>query len=130
MSNVFLILNLPSKGLAAGTPVVAFHNPCLLAFFKRNVLIDWQRRVESAADDVLAQVDRLEFQKLRSTLDLLIPDDTSPDDSPGFEGETVFAEHQLQVSHKMNVRIIRNKIPMMLRMLREVLEDPEYREKE
>jgi len=130
MSNAFLTLNLPTEGLAAGTPVVAFHNPCLLAFFKRNVLIDWQRRVESASDGILAQVGRLEFDKLRLTLDLLIPDDTSPDDSPGFEEKTVFAEHQFQVSYKMNVRIIRNKIPMMLRMLREVLEDPEYREKE
>ena len=86
MSNAFLTLNLPAKGLAAGTPVVASHNPRLLLFFKRMVLIDWQRRVESASDDVLAQIDRLEFDKLRLTLDLLIPDDTSPDDSPGFEG--------------------------------------------
>ena len=125
MSNAFLTLNLPAKGLAAGTPVVAFHNPRLLLFFQRTVLIDWQRRVESASDDVLAQINRLEFDKLRLTLDLLIHDKTSPEDTSGFEGETVFAEHQLQVSHKMNVRIIRNTIPMMLR---EVLEDPEYRE--
>ncbi len=46
------------------------------------------------------------------------------------KGETVSAEHQLQVSYKMNARIIRNKIPRMLRMLREILEDPEYREEE
>ncbi len=39
-------------------------------------------------------------------------------------------EHQLQVSYKMNARIIRNKTPMILRMLREILEDPEYREEE
>ena len=86
MSNAFLTLNLPAKGLAAGTPVVASHNPSLLAFLKQTVLLDWQRRVESASDDVLAQVDRLEFDKLRLTLDLLIPDDISPDDSPRFEG--------------------------------------------
>lgn len=86
MSNSFLTLNLPAKGLAAGTPVVASRNPRLLLFFKRTVLLDWQSRVESTADDLLAQVDRLEFDKLRLTLDLLIPDDTSPDDSLGFEG--------------------------------------------
>lgn len=86
MSNVFLTLNLPAKGLGAGTPVVASHNPRLLTFFKRTVLLDWQRRVESATDDVLAQIDRLEFEKLRLTLDLLIPDDTLPEDSQGFEG--------------------------------------------
>ena len=56
MAKVFLTLNLPAKGLAAGTPVVASHNPRLLSLFKRIVLSDWQRRFESASDDVMAEL--------------------------------------------------------------------------
>jgi len=76
MARPFLTLNLPDRGLAAGTPVVASYNPRLLHTFKRLVLEEWQQRIESDADPVLAEVDRLEFDKLRATLDLLIPRDS------------------------------------------------------
>ena len=76
MARPFLTLNLPDRGLAAGTPVVASYNPRLLAIFKRLVLDEWQRRIDSDADGVLAAVDRFEFEKLKATLDLLIPDDS------------------------------------------------------
>ena len=72
-AKVFLTLNLPNRGLAAGTPVVASYNCQLLRLFKRFVLEDWERRIENASDDTLAQVDQLELEKLRATLDLLIP---------------------------------------------------------
>lgn len=74
MARPFLTLNLPNRGLAAGTPVVASFNPQLMRLFKRFVLQDWERRIQSAGDEVLAEVDRLEFEKLKATLDLLIPD--------------------------------------------------------
>jgi len=80
MARPFLTLNLPDRGLAAGTPVVASHNPRLLHTFKRLVLEEWQRRIESDADPVLAEVDRLEFNKLQATLDLLIPDESEGND--------------------------------------------------
>ena len=72
-ARVFLTLNLPDRGLAAGTPVVASYNPSLLRLFKRHVLKDWERRIQSAANEVSAEVDRLEYEKLKATFDLLIP---------------------------------------------------------
>jgi len=74
MAKPFLTLNLPAKGLSAGTPVVASYNPQLMRLFKQHVLRDWEQRIENASDDTLAQVDQLEFEKLRATLDLLIPE--------------------------------------------------------
>ena len=73
-TRVFLTLNVPNRGLAAGTPVVASYNSQLLRLFKQHVLQDWQHRIENARDDTLAQVDKLEFEKLKATLDLLIPE--------------------------------------------------------
>jgi len=73
MARVFLTLNLPARGLAAGTPVVASYNSQLLRLFKRFILEDWERRIESAANEVSAEVDRLEYEKLKATFDLLIP---------------------------------------------------------
>ena len=73
-ARVFLTLNLPERGLAAGIPVVASYNPRLLLLFKQIVLEEWSARVKSATTDFLAQVDRLELEKLRATLDLLVPE--------------------------------------------------------
>lgn len=80
MAKPFLTLNLPDRGLAAGTPVVASQNPRLLQIFKRLVLDEWQRRIDSEADGLLVAVDRLEFEKLKATLDLLIPEDLERSD--------------------------------------------------
>ena len=73
MARVFLTLNLPARGLAAGTPVVASYNSQLLRLFKRFILEDWERRIESAANEVSAEVDRLEYEKLKATFDPSIP---------------------------------------------------------
>lgn len=78
MIRPFLTLNIPGRGLAAGTPVVATENPILLRLFKRLVLSEWEQRTSSAVDETLAEVDRLELQKLRATLDLLVPDRIDP----------------------------------------------------
>ena len=75
-ARVFLTLNLPEYGLASGIPVVASFNPRLLRLFKQTVLEEWASRVRNAPSDVLAQVQRLEFEKLKATLDLLVPDNT------------------------------------------------------
>ena len=79
-TKVFLTLNLPDKGLASGIPVVASFEPRLLRLFKQTVLEEWDRRATNAEDAVLAQVDRLEFRKLKDTLDLLIPEGEGEDD--------------------------------------------------
>jgi len=70
----FLTLNLPERGLASGVPVVASYNPRLLRLFKAIVLQEWEDRARAAGDEVLAAVDRIALDKLRATLDLLIPD--------------------------------------------------------
>jgi len=67
---LFISLNLPSKGLAAGTTVIASFNREAMLAFKAGVLREWQRRVEAA----LAEVNQLEYEKLKATLDLPIPD--------------------------------------------------------
>ena len=83
MKRLFLTLNLPDKGLAAGIPVVASSNPSLLHLFKQFVVDDWQNRIRNNSDETLRQIDTLEFEKLKATLDLLIPDrDIYDGDSP------------------------------------------------
>ncbi len=74
MRRLFLTLNLPDKGLAAGIPVVASSNPSLLRLFKQFVVEDWEKRISSTSDETLRQIDTLELEKLQATLDLLIPD--------------------------------------------------------
>ncbi len=83
MAKPFLTLNLPKKGLAAGIPVVASFNPQLLCAFRRIVLKEWELRIENSTDDILCQIDKLEYEKLRAVLDILIPNDTSEDTHEG-----------------------------------------------
>lgn len=83
MAKPFLTLNIPAKGLAAGTPVVACQNPGLLRLFKEMVLREWQRRIQNNEDEVLAQIDSLEYEKLEATLDLLIPDGEVDEEKAG-----------------------------------------------
>lgn len=73
-AKAFLTLNLPERGLASGMPVVASYNPRLLRLFKQIVLKEWADRVKSATNRFLEEVDRLEFEKLKATLDLLVPE--------------------------------------------------------
>ncbi|MBM3132320.1 MAG: hypothetical protein FJZ95_04720 [Chloroflexi bacterium] len=79
MQKLFLTLNLPDKGLAAGIPVVASSNPLLLHLFKKFVLEDWEQRIGSGSNEILRRIDEMELKKLRDTLDLLIPDEGVPD---------------------------------------------------
>ena len=70
----FITLNLPQRGLAAGTPIIASHDRRIMSYFKIIVIENWGRRAEEASDQLLATVNDLEYQKLKATLDLLIPD--------------------------------------------------------
>lgn len=79
MSKLFLTLNLPDKGLAAGIPVVASSNRLLLRLFKKFVIEDWEKRIANSCDEVLRQIDEMELNKLRATLDLLIPNNDARD---------------------------------------------------
>ena len=77
----FITLNLPQRGLAAGTPIIASHDRRIMSYFKIIVLENWGRRAEQAPDELMAAVNGLEYQKLKATLDLLIPDsEEAPDE--------------------------------------------------
>ena len=73
MAGPFLSLNLPKPGLA-GWPIVASSDPELLREFKRVVITQWELKVATAGSELEAEVCRLELDKLRATLDLLIVD--------------------------------------------------------
>ena len=77
----FITLNLPQRGLAAGTPIVASYDRRIMTYFKLIVLENWEQRAEQASEDLMAAVNGLEYQKLKATLDLLIPDsEEAPDE--------------------------------------------------
>ncbi len=74
MAGPFLSLNIPKPGLA-GWPIVASSDPHLLSEFKRIVIAQWEQKVEGASSALEAEVCRLELDKLRATLELLIRDE-------------------------------------------------------
>jgi hypothetical protein len=74
VARAFLSLNVPKPGLA-GWPVAASTNPRLLWQFKQAVLADWEQRANEAVTELEAMLCRLEQEKLRAILDLLIPGD-------------------------------------------------------
>lgn len=74
MPQPFLTLNIPKPGLA-GWPVVACSDHQLLREFKRVVISQWEQKAADAASATEAQLCRLELDKLRATLELLIDDE-------------------------------------------------------
>lgn len=73
MTEVILTLQLPRGNRFI--PIAMCADLDVLRHFKRNVLALWERELELADDEVVAVVRRAEVEKLRRTLDLLIPDE-------------------------------------------------------
>ena len=57
-----------------GLPIATTSNIAALRFFKRIVLKDWERRIEGASDECEAMLYRLEYHRLKSALDIFIPE--------------------------------------------------------
>lgn len=74
MTDAILTLQYP-KGLK-GLPIATTSNNAALRFFKSIVLEDWQRKIEEASDECEAILYRLEYQRLKSALDIFIPEET------------------------------------------------------
>lgn len=78
MTDVVLTLQLPR-----GNPFIPIAMCCdleVLWHFKTSVLHAWERELDMATDEVEAAVRRAELEKLRRTLDLLIPTSEATDD--------------------------------------------------
>lgn len=82
MSTVILTLQVP-KG-SRGIPVATTADPELLRSFRNVVLDEVQRRVDSAEDEIEAMLARLDMERLRRALAVLIP---VYDDDEGDEEE-------------------------------------------
>jgi len=78
MITAILTLQYP-KGLK-GLPIATTSNIKTLRFFKRAVLEDWERKIEEASDECEAMLYRLEYQRLKSALDIFIPEEISSDE--------------------------------------------------
>lgn len=72
MTDVVLTLQLPRGNRFI--PIAMCADIDVLRHFKQSVMHLWEQEVECADDEVVAVVRRAEFDKLRRTLDLLIPD--------------------------------------------------------
>ena len=73
MPNVMLTLHYP-KGLR-GIPIATTTDPGVLRYFKNVVLKEWEERVNDAGDEAEAMIDRLEYHRLKNTLNIFIPED-------------------------------------------------------
>lgn len=71
MADVVLTLQLPRGGRFI--PIAMTSDLEVLRHFKHSVLAMWERELELATDEIEATVRRNELDKLRRTLDLLIP---------------------------------------------------------
>jgi len=74
MPAVVLTLHYP-KGMR-GLPIATTTDRELLRLFKEVVLDEWHQKIESSADEVEALINRLEYERLRKTLGVLIPDES------------------------------------------------------
>lgn len=72
MTDVVLTLQLP-RG-SNFIPIAMCADPSVLRHFKSSVMALWERELDLADDEVVAVIRRAELEKLRRTLDLLIPD--------------------------------------------------------
>ena len=71
MATVILTLQLPRRG--RGIPIATTANSEVLRVFKEAVLREWQAKADTT-DDIEAMLARLELERLRKALDILIPD--------------------------------------------------------
>ena len=71
MADVVLTLQLPRGDRFI--PIAMTSDLDVLRHFKRSVLAMWERELDLATDEIEALVRRNELEKLRRTLDLLIP---------------------------------------------------------
>ena len=78
MSTVMLTLHYP-KGIK-GVPIATTTDREVLRHFKCAVLQEWQCRIEASDDKGEALLYRLEYQRLRSALDIFIPEETGSDE--------------------------------------------------
>ena len=75
MARAILTLQYP-QGLK-GLPIATSTNINALRFFKQCVLEDWHRKIELSQDEAEAMLYRLEFQRLKTALNIFIPDETN-----------------------------------------------------
>jgi hypothetical protein len=73
MTDTILTLQYP-QGLK-GLPIATTTNILALRFFKRTVLQDWETKIQKAVDEGEAMLYRLEYQRLKSALDIFIPEE-------------------------------------------------------
>ena len=81
MSNAILTLQYP-KGLR-GLPIATSTNSELLHHFKEVVLEEWRHRMETSGDEVEALINRLEYERLRKVLTVLIPNGSGIENGKG-----------------------------------------------
>ena len=81
MSTVMLTLHYP-KGMK-GVPIATSTDREVLRHFKCAVLQEWQRRIEASGDKGEVLLYRLEYQRLRSALDIFIPEETGSNEGQG-----------------------------------------------
>lgn len=74
MPAVILTLHYP-KGLRR-LPIATTTDPGLLRLFKEAVLDKWHQKIESSPDEAEAVINRLEYELLRKTIGILIPDES------------------------------------------------------
>jgi hypothetical protein len=72
MHPVILTLQVPKGG--RGIPVATSGNANLLAYFREVVLMEAERNVDHAEDELEALLARLELERLQRALAVLIPD--------------------------------------------------------
>jgi hypothetical protein len=70
MVQVILTLQIPRGG--RGIPVAATSDPNVLRFFKEALLREWEEKAE-INDETESMLARLELERLRKALDILIP---------------------------------------------------------
>lgn len=73
MAIVMLTLHYP-KGLK-GIPIATTTDKDVLKHFKQVVLKEWERRIQESSDEGEAMLNRLEYERLKATLSIFIPED-------------------------------------------------------
>lgn len=75
MAKAILTLQYP-LGLK-GLPIATTSNPEVLHLFKRYLLKEWESKIEQADDEGQAILYRLEYQRLKTALNIFIPEENS-----------------------------------------------------
>lgn len=75
MTDAILTLQLPRGNRFI--PIAMCADLDVLRHFKASLMALWERELELADDEIVATIRRAEVEKIRRTLDLLIPDDVA-----------------------------------------------------